>query len=364
MKIKKYLQKYKLDEIEFVYLLAVVVFLVALVLLAWLGYGYWSAKKAGQDKNFFPLDLVFEAEECEFRRILDGVCVDKEEDVNPKIVAVMIENHPDARPQSGLAEASIVYEVPVEANYTRFLAIYPEDQKVDDIGPVRSARPYFLEWVSEYGDAMYMHVGGSPQALDLIKQFEIFDLNEFYRGWYYWRDDHKLAPHNVYTSSKMWDKALDDYEEYYTTDEYTPWKFVTSTDSEEWTSPITKIRASFLPPVYEALWEYNTSTKRYERYQMDELHRNQDKKKITADTVIVQRVQTLVLDNIGRKKIYTTTVGDSLVFFDGKVIEGKWGKESRGSRTIFYDQDGEEIKLKPGKIWIEVVPQDGYVDYQ
>src|SRR5690606_23920743 len=130
---------------------------------------------------------------------------------SPRTVGIMIENHYDARPLSGLADASVVYEAPVEGNYTRFLAVFPEDAEVQKIGPVRSARTYYLDWVSEYPDMLYMHVGGSPDALEKIKTHGIFDFNEFYRGWYYWRDSGRYAPHNVYTSSALFQKAMDEY---------------------------------------------------------------------------------------------------------------------------------------------------------
>ncbi|MFH1947560.1 MAG: DUF3048 domain-containing protein [Candidatus Magasanikbacteria bacterium] len=386
IKIKKKSKKYFPDEVEIIYILTGIIFITALGLILWFGYTYFLNKRfASMSILGFGSDLITKdgvVEDCELRRLLDGVCVESKEEVNPRLIAVMIENHTDARPQSGLVDASIVYEAPVEANYTRFLAIYPADIEVEKAGPVRSARPYYLDWVSEYGDPMYMHVGGSNEALSLIKQYDIFDINEMTKGWYFWRSEDRYAPHNTYTSSEFWDKVLTDYDSRQPIAESQAgwWTFVTSSpDHFITTSPtntenlVDEITVSFLPPVYEARWEFNSSTGKYDRFQMEGTHRDQDGRKIKADTIIVQHVSSQVLDEVGRIAIDTIGEGDVEVFYDGLVFIGTWKKEDRTSRTRFYsarggsasggNEVGEEIKLKPGKIWIEVVNGRGSVEY-
>jgi len=365
---KKIIKEKLPAEIDFIYILAGFVFVVAIGLLVWLGGGYlWNKYFAVEtDHELSVQDEAGEYQDCEFKRLLDGICVDSEEKTNPKLIAIMIENHTEARPQSGLVDASIVYEVPVEANYTRFLAIYPADVEVDKIGPVRSARPYYLDWLSEYGDAMYMHCGGSPDALNLINQYDLFDLNEFYNGWYYWRSTDRSAPHNVYTSSELWGGALIKYNDQRSTinEQVEWWSFNTTVEQQSNTSTLAnEIIISFLPPVYEAIWEFNSSTGKYDRYQMEGTHRDQDGRKIKADTIIVQHVESQVLDNIGRIAIDTIGEGDVEIFYDGLVFTGIWKKEDRIARTRFYDLSGEEIRLKPGKIWVEVVNGRGDVSY-
>lgn len=129
---------------------------------------------------------------------LMGIKVDPAE-LNKKIMTVVIENHPDARPQSGLDKASIVYETLAEGGITRFLAVFQENE-VAEIGPVRSARIYFLDWVLEY-DALFAHIGGNIAALDQIGPLKIQDINQFYNANYFWRDNSRVAPHNVYTTT-------------------------------------------------------------------------------------------------------------------------------------------------------------------
>ncbi|MBI4427035.1 MAG: DUF3048 domain-containing protein [Candidatus Magasanikbacteria bacterium] len=372
----KKLPRKQSNETRLLYLLAWLVFLVALGLLGWFGYGYLLNRNQADFNNTVEGDdFAQSGTDCQYRRVLDGICVASEEEINPKLVAVMVENHVDARPLSGLAEASVVYEAPVEANYTRFLAIYPANVKVDKIGPVRSARPYYLDWLSEYGDAMYMHVGGSPEAIVLIKEYKLFDLNEFYFGRYYWRAPDRSAPHYIYTSSELWSRALDDYSDEDLVANYEGWAFSTSspfgsaqgrpdhtiTTSLGESELAASLKITFLSPNYIVDWKFNSSTKKYDRYQGDELQRDTSGKKIKADTLIIQRVKSLVIDEIGRKKINTVGSGEAMVFYDGQKIDGIWKKENRNDRTRFYDAIGEEIKLKPGKIWVEVVGGDSVV---
>lgn len=299
-------------------------------------------------------------EECEYRRSFDGVCSDIK-NYDDRLVAVMVENHTDARPQSGLVDAAVVYEAPVEANFTRFLLLFPHNTNVKKIGPVRSARPYYLDWLAEYGDPMYMHVGGSPEALDLIKKREVFDVNEFSRGWYFWRSKDRYAPHNAYTNSKLYQAAWEKYGEESVEMATSSWKYSDDIECDE--ECVEQIKITFALPSYVTRWKYNTSTTQFERYQVEGRHKDQNGRQIVADTVIIQSVNSEVIDAIGRKKIRTVGVGEALVFANGKVVEGRWEKKSIEEKTRWLDTDGNEIPLKPGKIWIEVVGHDSEFEY-
>ncbi|HBB37973.1 MAG: hypothetical protein UV82_C0006G0022 [Candidatus Magasanikbacteria bacterium GW2011_GWD2_43_18] len=327
----------------------------------------------GQDPSYtdevlMDGDIVVDTETdvvCSFMRFLDGVCVDSILKQDPALVGIMIENHFEARPVSGLTRASVVYEAPVEGNYNRFFALFPEDTDVEKVGPVRSARPYFLDWLSEYPSTMYMHVGGSPDALDKIVSYDLFDLNEFYRGWYYWRDNARYAPHNVYTSQKLWSAALSDYQDMQDpVDSHLTgqWKFRPwDTCTEQCVNEIT---TTFAGKTYEATWHYNTSTEQYERYEFGDLVTDpQTSEPVVADTLIIQYVHTTVLDGVGRLGMDTIGSGEALVFRNGFKVEGEWRKPSRIERTKFYDfdEEGHPIEFKAGKIWIVVMNQTGGV---
>lgn len=299
------------------------------------------------------------------RRYFDGVC-DEDGIYEKRMVAIMIENHSGARPQSGLADAAIVYEAPVEGNFTRFMAFFPLDADVKKIGPVRSARPYYLDWAEEFGKPMYMHSGGSPDALDEIEKREMFDMNEFYRGWYFWRDEARYAPHNLYTSSELFRSAWDKYGEVglFAT---SSWKF---DEGAACTNDCVKeIDVVFSHPNYNVTWKYSTSTNMFERYQAGKKHVDADGRAIVADTVIVQHANSLVLDSIGRLMIDTRRAGEATVFTNGKAIEARWGWDDDTQKTRWYvgrdfnEEVGAEVALKPGKIWIEVAKPDTGVKF-
>lgn len=352
-------------QAKFVYVLAGVVFFTGLSLLFWFGRQYfWFSSQAVSGENLISTTSTKQI--CNFRRLLDGACVETSAQINPKLLAIMIENHSEARPQSGLAKASVVYEVPVEANYTRFLAIYPADAKVEKVGPVRSARPYYLDWVEEYGTPLYMHVGGSPDALQKIKLRDIFGLNQFFYGGYYWRATDRQAPHNVYTSSDLWNEAIQEYPEQGFITGFSGWRFVTSNTSSlaEELPNVQEIKIPFSPPVYQAVWKYNNDTSRYGRYQMGESHVDSDGEQIMADTVIVQEVKGKILDEVGRLELTTIGQGKAIVFVKGKMISGTWKKTEAHSRTRYYNESGSEISLVSGKIWIEVTTDFRDVSWQ
>jgi len=357
----------KLKSISPLYFISAGVTLLGLILL-WVVFFHTPSTATHAGDTLIELEEAV-AEDCEYRRAIDGVCVDIASQRDPDLVGIMIENHYEARPVSGLTSASVVYEAPVEGNYNRFFAVYPVDSSIKKVGPVRSARPYYLDWVSEYPGMMYMHVGGSPDALEDIDQFGIFDLNEFYRGWYYWRDGARYAPHNVYTSSVLWRKAMEDYSDnrLQTTDySLDSWRFEKWGQCEE--NCVNEISTVFSGETYSATWEYNSSTEQYERFEFGEpVVDLQTGDQVVADTLIVQYVDTEVIDGVGRLSMETIGSGDGILFRNGFKIEGEWRKESREGRTKFYDfdgVDGNEIALKAGKIWIVVMNGTGSVSYE
>ena len=133
-------------------------------------------------------------------RLIDGVFAPIEEQ-NRLLWAIMIDNQIDARPPAGLSRASMVIAAEAEGGINRFLAVYAPTLALEEIGPIRSARPYFIDCAHEF-DALYVHVGGSPEALVKLKKENIFHLNEFYNDDSFWRSAKFNAPHNVFTSSQ------------------------------------------------------------------------------------------------------------------------------------------------------------------
>jgi hypothetical protein len=352
--------KQEMNEVAYVYFLALIGFLIGIVLLVWFGLGWLAGltKGVNNDEDNYTEVVEIVEDECDFRRVLDGVCVN-EWGINPKVVGVMIDNHPEARPQSSISKASVVYEAPVEGNYTRYFALFPVDAEIEKVGPVRSARPYFLDWLAEYSDALYLHVGGSPDGLALIKMRQVLDMDEFFAGWYFWRSATRLVPHNTYTSSEFWNEYLEDKERE-DAGEYGGWFFAEQEECEE--NCITSITIPFLRPYFVPSWVYEDG--RYTRYQDNAKYMDLEGGNVVADVVIIQKVKTEVLDEKGRKEVDTISEGESIVFQKGYAMYGTWKKDSLSGRTRFFDIEGLEIVLQPGQIWIEVVQEEADVLYE
>lgn len=347
-------KKVKVDREKLYYILAGVVFLFAVVLLL---YFLRTQKNTGVDLAPVVETSTSTAQitGCPYKSLLTGDCVASENDVAAPLVGVMIENFVDARPQAGIAEASVVYEAPAEGNITRFLAIFEKNNEVKKAGPIRSARPYYLDWISEYPGAMYMHVGGSPDALEKLAAYKIFDVNEFYRGLYFWRDENKFAPHNAFTSSDLWASVYEKFADKNADINFESWKFsdATTTCAQ---NCVDHLEIPFLLPSYNVVWKYNADIRKYDRFHGRVAHLDSEGNPVRANTVVVQHVTDKILDDVGRRALGTIGSGKAEVYMLGNKIEGTWVKDSRTARTKFLDASGREIGFAPGKIWIEVLP--------
>ncbi|MCD4761960.1 DUF3048 domain-containing protein [bacterium] len=283
-------------------------------------------------------------------RILDGLYVNVDAE-NKLPVAIMIDNHADARPPAGLSEANLVYEAEAEGGITRYLALFADIGSIGEIGPVRSARPYYLEWANEFS-ALYVHVGGSPVALAKIVKDNIENLNEFFKGEYFWRSSTFSPPHNVFTSGENIMSYLKQREK--RDGIYLGWQFK---DGEEISGRGTtsKITIDFRLLHYEAVWKYDQIKNNYERWLGDEKHLDADKNGIFADNVIIQIMPAEEIDEKLRLKMNTVGEGRAFVCLDGKCQEANWKKKNKGARTRFYDISEQEIIFNRGVTWVEVV---------
>ncbi len=305
-------------------------------------------------------DVVISA--VKYTNGLDGKMVNKKSDATIQVVGVMIDNHPDAYPESSVAQAKIVYEAPVEGGFTRYMAIFDVKQKIAEVGPVRSARSYFIDWLQEYGDGLYMHSGGSPQALDIIKNRNVFDANEFFWGEYYWRSPDRVAPHNLYTSSDSWQKivgAYGDKKKLFTPDK--AWKYSKIVGKTMFATSELKIR--FVPD-FEVAWTYDSKNLNYTRSVNRNIEKDKDGSPVQARNILVQfaNVSDIASDDKGRKEIKTVGTGKAIILKKGSVTYGTWAKLGQTYRTRFYNKYGGEVLLAPGNTWVEVVPQDVNVE--
>lgn len=282
---------------------------------------------------------------------LTGTQVPDQASTQQAVTGIMIENSPDARPQSGLKPAGIVYEAIAEGGITRFLALYQES-KPQLIGPVRSVRLYYVDWLAPY-QASIAHVGGSKFALDQVRNGSYRDLDQFFNSGSYWRATDRYAPHNVYTSFEKLD-ALNQ-KKGYTTSAFTSWPRKDGTPAK--TPTATSIDVKISGPLYNSHYDYDASTNTYKRFEAGAAHNDREAGQITPSVVVVMDVtMTLVFEDGYREQIATTGGGHARIFQDGTVTEASWSKADRGSPLLFKDGSGKEIPLNRGQTWVTAVP--------
>ena len=285
---------------------------------------------------------------------------EKESPFGSRPLSIMVENAEGARPQSGLDKANIVYEVLAEGGITRFLAIY-YDQEAEEVGPVRSARPYFVSKSLEH-QAIFVHVGGSEEAYNFIKQESIDDINEFVDFQPFWRSTDRTPPHNLYTSTINLRKEANKlgYIEMIKKQEY---QFEISRNEKL----IGRETDSIVIPYnrnYTVSYQYRPESMKYIRFINGEPHIDaKTKKQLAVDNIIIQFAETKIIDQEGRLAIDFVSKGIGLLFLKGNSTEITWGKADLRARTVFLDKEGNRIALTPGNVWIQIVPSDLTVQY-
>jgi hypothetical protein len=297
-------------------------------------------------------------------RRLDGMVVDPGLE-NKWPIGVMIENLPVVRPQAGLGSAKVVFETLAEGGATRFLAFYDGTENLAKLGPVRSARPYYVNWATEY-DAAYVHAGGSPQALIEIEARKLLGLNGIAgAAKYFWREKGIAAPHNLFTSTEKINAAIAASHLATQTPNYESWVYKDDAREAERGTPTKRITVAFSGRAYEAGWEYHADTNDYFRFNGGVPHRDSlTNDIIKAKNVVVEFLpQEKVQAEKGRLSLTTTGTGRVLVFRDGQVTEGTWEKKTIWRRTSYFDANGQPIALNRGATWVEVVPGQRSVTY-
>jgi len=297
-------------------------------------------------------------------------------------LAVMIENHLDSRPISGLSSADIVYEAVAEGGITRFMGIYYCGAAGDNLtlAPVRSARIYYTKLLSEY-DALYAHVGGAgncddptvderAKALCFIRRNKIKDLDQFGLDFKTChritnRTDKEVAYEHTMAcftdelykvaAKRKWDGW---------NFKFVPWKF--KTDAPEKGS-VTKITFAFWnnKQDYDVVWDYDSATNSYKRSTggQKDIDHNYDEQTDARNVVIQFVKETGPLDEHLHMYYEVVGTGKMLLFQDGTVVSGTWSKPTLTSRTKFKDTKGMEVQFNTGRIWIELIPSGNVIDY-
>jgi len=276
---------------------------------------------------------------------------------NRQVTAIMIENSPDARPQSGLVGAGVVYEAIAEGGITRFMALYQAEMP-DYIGPVRSVRPYYLDFLMPF-DAAVAHVGGAPQALSDIKTFNIKDLDQFYNSGAYTRITSRDAPHNVYTSMSNLNNL--EVSKGFTSSTFTGFPRKKDTPSKQ--PAATNINFAISSTLYNVHYDYDAKANSYKRSEGGQPHTDEKSGTQLEPKVVMALVMNRGIDSDGQHTDYTDTgSGPMYLFQDGGEVTGTWHKADRRSQFSFTDANGQPLKLNAGQTWISIV-DPGTVTY-
>ena len=289
----------------------------------------------------------------EFTCPLDGEATGEQQSLR-RPFAVMIENHPDARPQSGLSKACVVYETVAEGGITRFMAVFLHND-VGNIGPVRSAREYFADLAKQY-DAVYAHCGGPTTIYDVIKNLGLADLDQYFNGDYFWRIKTRHAPHNLYTSTDFLRKGS----EAHGYNQQVFFQKLNFKDDEplEMRPATETVVINFSKPLFLVRYDYDRQTNTYKRFMVGKPHIDPDNnRQISPKNVVIQYapISNIADDPKGRMKVNLVGTGRGIVFQDGKTIQATWNRATVTDPTRYYDPTGIEIKLNRGQTWFEVV---------
>lgn len=372
----------------------IVIFMIAVIAIgAVFIHKYLHMDKKPTSTETIPADV--EAEE----EVL--VVEEKELEIfkgNDRPIAVMIDNHSGAWPQANLNKAYLVYEIIVEGNETRLMALF-KGQDLEKIGPVRSSRHYFLDYALE-NDAIYVHHGWSPQAESDISSLRVNNINGIVESSKdFWRVKDKSAPHNLLTSTASILKIAERRGYSTTSSKESVLNYVadeidlaekyklkitpdsTETENLEEVEDLSVIKednnkktlaltATSVTIPHSKLqtvkYEYNEETKKYTRYARKALQKDYvTGEPITTKNIIITMCDNYTLkdtENKGRQGLRNTGGSfDGYYITNGIAIPIKCTKDTRQSQTVYKDLDGNEIEVNDGNTFINICPTNAEI---
>lgn len=333
--------------------------MIVILVLFILGAGGVLAYQITKDKNQQqetaveeePITAVIEEKEVQ---IFKG---------DDRPIAVMIDNHSDAWPQAGLQKAYMVYEIVVEGGETRLMALF-KGAEVEKIGPVRSARHYFLDYAME-NDAIYTHFGESPQADSDIKKYSINEIDGIAEdGTTFKRVKDKASPHNAVTSIDKLIESAKNKKFKMTSNKESVLNYVTDeVNLEEGQGAISVTIPHSDRQIVK--YVYDEENKVYQRYARGKRQTDWDSKEpVTTKNIIITFCDNYTLqdkENKGRQGIKNIGTFDGYYITNGRAIKIKCIKNERDEQTVYQDLEGNEIKVNDGNTFVNICPTDAKV---
>lgn len=297
-------------------------------------------------------------EKVTYTNTLTGEVTEEEVEAARPLV-VSIDNVGEAIPQSWLSKADLIYEFPVEGKQTRLQAVYYTEFP-ESFGPIRSARPYFIDLTREY-KAIFLAHGWSPQAKEYLMEGVVPYINAMNSDCDFYRVDDKSAPHNSYIKWETVKAEIDEQGWWSEKQKIKAFKFLKE-GAESAGERVDKVDFSYTGSDCE--FTYDAESNKYVRtINGAEYIDKETGEAIKVSNVLVQKVNSSMLDE-KRLKMDLCAGGDALLFTNGKVVKGTWSREDLDSRTVFTDAEGNQFKLSVGKTWVEVTDQNCDIDYE
>ena len=337
--------------------------LIAILVILIIAAGAVLAYKIIQDKN--NQEVVAEENNLLTATIEEkGIQIFKG---NDRPIAVMIDNHEDAWPQAGLQRAYMVYEIIVEGGETRLMALFKGADDVEKIGPVRSARHYFIDYVME-NDAIYVHFGESPQASSDIKKYSIAEIDGISEdGTTFWRVKDKAAPHNAVTSMENLIQSAKNKNYRMTSSEDSVLNYVTDEVNLENGQGAVSVTIPH-SQLQTVKYEYDEENEVYERFARKEAQVDWDTDEpITVKNIIITFCDNYTLsdnENKGRQGLKNIGTFDGYYITNGKAIKIKCIKNARDEQTVYQDLNGNEIDVNDGNTFVHICPTDADVEFE
>ena len=270
-------------------------------------------------------------------------------------LAVMIENQADARPQTGLTSADVVYEALAEGGITRFIAVYlTGDAAV--VGPVRSLRHYFAFLAADYGSDL-VHIGASPEGFAWRDAMNLGALDESAGDPGVWRVTTRRPPHNAYTDTAADRRLLRDRGRQ-RNHQWGPLRFAATPPRGE--DVAEHLTLGFRPWSYRVAWEWDDASGRYLRFMEGAAHRDAASgEQISVASVVVQFADVEAIPDDEKLRLDVNLVGGSgelTIFSEGRRRGGSWSKDAPRTSTSWLDADGDPLVLPQGPVWVELLP--------
>ncbi len=290
--------------------------------------------------------------------LLNGMPVEDEANLDRRVIAVKIDNHPNARPQSGLQDAGAMIELIVEAGITRFIALF-HDTDSEYIGPVRSGRPTDPTLVRPL-DAVFQISGAQSWVQSIIRNSGVVFFGETRPNTFRIPQGNRAYERTLYASSVAIREVADGRD---VPDEPPtgPWfTFGEPTPATEDAIDIALNWSGDWPTVHW-IWD----GEQYLRFNGDREHAWVDQEgegeQIAADTIVVLTARRYTASGSTGSSVPaldTVGSGEVFLFYGGKVVQGTWNRETIEEFFQLTDAQGEPMVLPPGRLWVNVFPDN------